>query len=166
MANDTTPHQHPDGNVPHRHGEGDELATHGSGDAARRQEGEQTVQLREEELRARKTPVEAGTVSVRKDVVEEPRSLDVSVAREEVTIDRRPVERRPSEEPVGAGGESISVPVMEEQVSVEKRPVVTEEITIDKRQVQDTETVSATIQREEARVETKGDVSVEPDRGR
>ena len=118
-----------------------------------------TVQLREEELRARTRPVEAGQVEVRTEVVEEQRTLEVPVTREEAVVERRPVERRPAEEPIGEG-ESIRVPLREEQVEVEKRPVVTEEIEIGKRQVRDTERVSGTVRREEARVDEEGDVDL------
>ena len=61
---------------------------------------------------------------------------------------------------VSEGG-TIEVPVREEEVNVEKRPVVTEEVEIGKRAVQDTERVSGTVRREEARVEREGDVEVE-----
>jgi len=153
-------HEHPGGDVPHRHNEGDELASHGTGSQAYAREQGQTVQLREEELQARKTEVEAGEVGIRKEVVTEQQTLDVPVTREEVTVERRPVDRRPADAPIGEGGEEIRVPVREEEVTVEKRPVVTEEIEIGKRQVQDTERVSGTVRREEARIEEEGDVDV------
>jgi hypothetical protein len=44
---------------------------------------------------------------------------------------------------------------------VEKTPVVREEVTLKKRQVQDTERVSDTVRREEARVEQTGDAKVQ-----
>jgi uncharacterized protein (TIGR02271 family) len=147
-------HQHPGGDQPHRHNEGDELATHGTGETGR------TVELREEELQARKQPVERGRVRIGKDVVEEQQTMDVPVTREEVTVERHPVSRQPSETPIGQG-ETIQVPVREEQVSVEKRPVVTEEIEVGKRQVEETQEVSGTVRREEARIERQGDVDVE-----
>jgi uncharacterized protein (TIGR02271 family) len=126
----------------------------------RRTEGEgERMQLREEELRARKEPVEAGEVGVRKEVVEEQRTMEVPVSREEVTVERRPVERQPADAPIGEG-EKMRVPVREEQVSVEKRPVVTEEVEVGKRQVQDTKEVGGTVRREEAEVEREGDVDL------
>src|SRR5437763_16630489 len=102
-------HEHPGGDVPHRHSETDELGTHATGKGTTRsvstgQEAEPTVELREEELQARKQPVEKGQVRVAKDVVEEQQTLEVPVTREEVTIERRPVGRQPSETPVGQGG--------------------------------------------------------------
>ena len=68
-----------------------------------------TVELREEELRARKELVEAGEVEIRKDVVTEQRTMEVPVTREEVVVERHPVEgRRVSDRPIG---ESLSVRV-------------------------------------------------------
>jgi len=49
-------------------------------------------------------------------------------------------------------------------LSVERRAVVTEEIHVGKRHVQDTQQVSGTVRREEARIEQDGDVDVDPDR--
>ena len=159
-------HEHPGGDVPHRHNEGDELATHATGEdttgsVRTGQEAERTVRLREEELQARKQPVEKGRVRIGKDVVEEQQTLEVPVTREEVTVERRPVGRAPSATPIGEGREDIRVPVREERVSVEKRPVVTEEISVGKQQVHDTQQVSGTVRREEARIEGTGDVEVE-----
>ena len=140
----------------------DETAgTTGAGRAAERSatEDERTIQLREEELLARKQEVEAGEVGIRKEVVAEQQEIEVPVRREEVVIERRPVEGRPTNEPIGEG-ETIRVPVREEQVEVDKQTVVREEIEVGKREVQDTERVSGTVRREEARIEHEGDVQV------
>ena len=48
----------------------------------------------------------------------------------------------------------------EEQVHVEKQPVVKEEVTIRKRDVQDTERVSGTVRKDEVKVEKEGDVKL------
>ncbi len=158
-------HEHPGGDVPHRHNQDDELATHATGEGVAGQtiEGQQTLKLREEELQAQKQSVETGRVRVGKDVVEEQKTLEVPVTREEVTLERHAVERRPAEGSIGEGGETIRVPVHEDQVSVDKRAVVTEEINIGKRKVQETQQVSGTVQREEARIEGEGDVEVKRD---
>ena len=153
-------HQHPGGDVPHRHDEADELATHGSASIGSEGTG-RTLELREEELQARKQPVETGRVQIGKEVVEEKQTVEVPVTHEEVTIERQPVARRPAEGSIGASDETIRVPVREEQVSVEKRPVVAEEIKVGKKQVQETKQVSGTVRREEARVEGEGDVDIE-----
>ena len=122
----------------------------------------ETVPLREEELQVQKRPVQAGEVGFRKEVVTEQQTLDVPVTREEVVLERHPVEPRPADRRVGEG-EPLEVPVRKEEVTVEKQPVVYEEVEVGKRAVQDTERVSGTIRREVADVETEGDVEVDKD---
>ena len=140
-------------------------AAYGAETGAGPTEGERTVQLREEELRARKRPVEAGEVGLRKEVVSEQKTMDVPVTHEEAVVERRPVDRQPADRPIGEG-ETIKVPLREERVEVEKQPVVREEVEIGKRQVQDTERVSDTVRREEVRLEGEGDVDVRGDEPR
>ena len=138
-----------------------------AGAASRDTEGGERVQLREEELRARKEPIQTGEARIGKEVVAEEKTIEVPRTREEVTVDRRPVDRRPSDRPVGEGAdEAIEVPVREERVTVEKEPVVTEELGVRKRPVQETEEVSGTVRREEARIEGEGDVDVRGDEPR
>jgi uncharacterized protein (TIGR02271 family) len=127
---------------------------------ARVEESGATVQLREEELAPRKHVVEGGRVSVGTDVVEEQQTLEVPITREEVTIDRQPVERRPSPEPVSASRDELSVPVREEQVSVSKQPVIYEEVGLGKRAVQETQHVSDTVRKEVVDVDATGEVDV------
>lgn len=126
--------------------------------APRREQSEAVVELREEELAARKQQVEAGRVSLGTDVVEQERTLEVPVTREEVTVERHPVDRRPSNEPIGASVESVRVPVREEQVSVDKQPVVYEEVNVGKRVVQEDQRVSDTVRKEVVDVDATGDV--------
>lgn len=135
---------------------------------ARLEESGATVQLREEELAARKQAVEAGRVSLGTEVVEEQRTLEVPVTHEEVTIERHAVDRRPSDEPISAGSDVLSVPLHEEQVAVDKQAVVYEEVNLDKRAVQETERVSETVRKEVVDVDATGDVDVSPqgDNGR
>jgi uncharacterized protein (TIGR02271 family) len=81
------------------------------------------------------------------------------VQREEVVIERQ----APTGEPAASDirpGEEIRVPVSAEQVSVEKQPVVKEEVTVGKRAVQDTKRVGGEVRKEEVRVEREGDVDV------
>jgi uncharacterized protein (TIGR02271 family) len=159
MALNKDKHEHPGGNVPYRHTESEELAVHESAGAGSREETERTLQLREEELRARKQTVETGKVRIGKEVVSEQKTLEVPVTREEVTVERHSVARRPAEGAIG-DAETIRVPVHEEQVSVDKQAVVTEEINVGKRKVQETKEVSGTVRREEARIEGEGDVDL------
>lgn len=131
---------------------------------ARTGRSEETLQLREEELQARTTSVETGRVHLGKDVVEEQRTMEVPVTREEVYVERHPVERRVADRPIDASeGETIRVPVREEQVEVEKQPVVYEEVGVGKRATQETQQVSGTVRREELRTEKEGDVDIRKD---
>jgi len=120
---------------------------------------EQRMQLREEQLRVGKQAVQTGEVGLRKEMVSEQQTVDVPVTHEEVVIERRSGSGQPSDTPIGEE-ETYRVPVREEQVSVQKQPVVREEIALGKRQVQDTQQVSETVRREEARIERKGDVNI------
>jgi uncharacterized protein (TIGR02271 family) len=122
-------------------------------------EDRERIELREEELRASKDRVKAGEVRVRKEVVSEEKTLEVPVTREEAVIERHPASGRPATGDIKEG-EEIRIPLTEEEVHVEKTPVVKEEITVGKRQVQDTAKVRDTVRREEARVEETGDVRV------
>lgn len=124
-------------------------------------EDTERMRLREEQLEARTTPVETGRVQVGKDIVEEQRRVDVPVTREEVVVERHPVDRRPADQPIGATErETIDVPVREEQVEVEKRPVVYEEVGVAKHTTRETQPVSDTVRREELRVDRQGDASL------
>ena len=118
------------------------------------------MQVKEEEMRVRKQPVETGEVRVRKEVHTEHRTVEVPVKKEEVVVERHPASGRAASTSDLKSGEEIRVPVREEQVHVEKTPVVKEEVTIGKREVTDTERVSGTVRKEELKVEKKGDVDL------
>ena len=90
------------------------------------------------------------------------RTIEVPVTREEVVIERRPAAQGQKADGDIAEGEAIRIPLMEEEVRVEKTPVVREEVTLKERQIQDTERVSETVRREEARIE---ETQSEPWRG-
>jgi len=112
---------------------------------------DRTIQLREERLKVEKKPVTTGEVRVSKRVVSEHKTIDVPVEREEVVIERRPASGRAAKGDIGA--EDIVIPVKEERVSVTKEPVVTEEVTVGKRKVQDTKHVAETVRKEELKVD-------------
>lgn len=126
---------------------------------------ESTVQLRQEELQTRKTSAETGQVSVGKDVVEERKTLEVPVTREEAYVERRPV-NRPADQPIDAStNRTIEVPIREERLEVEKQPVVYEEVGVGKRVTQKTQQVSGTVRREELRTDEEGDVEIRKENG-
>jgi uncharacterized protein (TIGR02271 family) len=112
----------------------------------------------EEELRAGTQTVEAGEVEVRKDVVQEQRTVDVPVTREDVEVRRVAVNREASADDAAFtdSGDTLRVPIREEQVVVSKEPRVVEELEIRKVATQDTEQVSDTVRREEVDVQRTG----------
>jgi uncharacterized protein (TIGR02271 family) len=109
------------------------------------------VQRTEEELRAGTREREAGALNVRKRVRTDRETLEVPTRREEVSVERVPLNSETSGAEIG--DDEISVPLTEEEVVVEKRPVAKEEIRIRKDVVEDTEVVEEDVRREEVVVE-------------
>ena len=109
------------------------------------------VQRSEEELRVGTREREAGRVNVRKRVRVEREQVRVPTRREEVTVERVPVEGRAAPEAEIGGGE-VQIPVVEEEIVVEKRTVVKEELRIRKDVVEDEEVVEADLRKEEVDV--------------
>jgi len=119
-------------------------------------EGRTRLRRYEEDVDVDKVQREAGGVTVSKRVVEDTKTIEVPVRREEVHVERHAVDDRTA---VGAGAdafsgeafkeESITVPVMAEDVEVRKvvRPV--EEIEVTKTAVDESRNVDTTIRREE-----------------
>jgi uncharacterized protein (TIGR02271 family) len=109
------------------------------------------LERREERLVVDKDVEKAGDVRVGKRVVEQQQSVDVPVTREEVTVDRRSVDRPATGE--NLTDESIDVPVYEERVEAAKEARVVEEVEVGKTATTDTERVEATVRREEIDIE-------------
>ncbi|HWV23394.1 MAG TPA: DUF2382 domain-containing protein [Thermomicrobiales bacterium] len=114
---------------------------------------DQTIDVHQEELVAGTHPVERGEVRVNKRVVEEEQSLDVPVTEEEVNVTRRRVDRPATVDDHAFEEGTIEVPLRGEDVDVEKRNRVVEEVDIDKTARTRTEHVSDTVRREEVDVE-------------
>lgn len=148
-----------------------------------RLEQAQTMPVREEQLVPRKHTVEVGQVYIRKIVVTEEKTITVPVSREEIVIERRPISGTTSgvsdfqdggdTEAVDtagqaldgrivelAEGEMIRIPLRQEQVVIEKRPVVAEELIVGKKRVEETQHFTGTVRREEPRLERRGNVNV------
>jgi uncharacterized protein (TIGR02271 family) len=120
---------------------------------------QQTVKLHDEELDVRKKPVSKGDVRVTKEVVTEHKTIDVPVTREEVVIERRPAGDR-SASCSDIGKQEVRIPVKEEEIEVQKRAVVREEVSVGKRKVQETRNVSGDVRHEKLKVEKTGDAHV------
>jgi uncharacterized protein (TIGR02271 family) len=119
-------------------------------------EDELRVQRSEEELRAGTREREAGALNVRKRVRTDREQIEVPTRREEVSVERVPVEEGESTE-AQIGEDELSIPVTEEEVVVEKRPVAKEEVRVRKDVVEDTEVVEEDVRREEVEVEDRSE---------
>ena len=117
------------------------------------------IRLKEERLEVDKEEVQTGEVNVRKETVHETKSVDVPVEKEEVIIERKPVEGEDSkltDAEISEETESFTIPVKEERVEVTKKPVVTEEVDIRKETHKDVEEVTEDVKREELDVDSYG----------
>jgi uncharacterized protein (TIGR02271 family) len=129
--------------------------------------GQETRIIRhEEELAVGKRRTEAGEVQVHKRVETEHVRRPVQLAREEVTVERRPI-TDPARAASASGGARIEggeihVPVMAEEAVVEKRVVPREEVVVRKREVEEPEVVEADLRRERIEVDRGGDARREP----
>ena len=74
---------------------------------------EAKLRLRKEELDIDKYKVQKGEVELGKEIIEEQKSVDVPVTREEVVIDRKSLNNESSDAPI-TDEESIRIPVSEE----------------------------------------------------
>lgn len=107
----------------------------------------------EEELQIGKRQVQAGEVVVGKHVETERVSTPVQRRVEHVRVERRPVSAATGAAELREG--EIRVPIMEEEVVVEKRPVVKEEVVITREVATETQQVEADVRRE--RIDVSGD---------
>ena len=115
------------------------------------------VQRSEEELRAGVRERETCQVNVKKNVRTEQEVVRVPKRREEVDIERVPVEGE-AREATGAteadiGEDEVVLRVFEEEVVVTKRVVLKEEIRLRKRVAWDEETVEVDLRKEEVEVD-------------
>jgi uncharacterized protein (TIGR02271 family) len=131
---------------------------------------EQVVPVREERLQAVRRQMISGEVRIRRRIILEEKTITVQVAREEITVENiaYPDEEQLSELPSDGNskiihlnpGDTIRIPVREEQVFVEKRPIIKEEVVLTKQVVQDMQHFTDTVRKEVPRLEQDGDIHV------
>jgi uncharacterized protein (TIGR02271 family) len=114
-------------------------------------EDELRVQRSEEELVAGTREREAGAMKVRKRVRNYRERVEVPTRHEEVSVERVPVEGEATEAQIGE--DEVSVPVVEEEVVVQKKPVAKEEIRVRKDVVHERQIVEEDVRREEVEIE-------------
>jgi uncharacterized protein (TIGR02271 family) len=123
-------------------------------------EGEVRMQLAEEELEIGKRIVGAGEVRVHKRVQTEQVREVVPVTREDVTVERRPLAEGAGLEP-RQEGDTWFIPIVEEELVIQKRLVAREELVIRKRQVVEEQVVEETLRRETPEVLGPGDTPLD-----
>ena len=119
------------------------------------------IPLVEDQLTARKTWNRAGELVVKREVSEQVQSVPVDLNYEEVQVERVAVNR-----PLPRGrrpiprqeGDTLIVPIVEEEIVVSKRLIVREELRITKRRLVRHEEVSDTVRKQDVRVEPLGNV--------
>lgn len=109
----------------------------------------------EEQWQVEKNMVETGKVLISKQVREENVQVDVPLASEEVDVQRVPVNQYLDTPPpaVRYDGDTMIVPVLREEIVVQKRLVLVEELRITKRRVQKQESQQVTLRREEVKID-------------
>lgn len=111
--------------------------------------------VREEELIAGKRTGEVGRVRLHKEVVEEPRTINTTVRREQVRVENVPGEQlsTASGDEYAFQDRDIEVPVMGEEPVVGKRTNVTGGVRISKQTTEEPRQYSDTVRREHVDVE-------------
>lgn len=110
----------------------------------------------EEHLSVEKREVEAGRVRIHKQVQEREEVVEVPLMREEVHVERVPVNRYldgSAAPTVRNEGETMIIPLVEEVLVVEKRLLLREELHVTKRRTESTTQQSVTLRREDVVVE-------------
>jgi uncharacterized protein (TIGR02271 family) len=112
------------------------------------------VPVLQEVLDVRTSPVETGRVRIRKMVHEHEEIVDPPLWRDEVVIERVPI-NRVVEGPMSVRSEedTLIIPVLEDVLVIEKRLLLKEEVRITKRRVETHTPQRVTLRREEAAVE-------------
>ncbi|KUP41604.1 YsnF/AvaK domain-containing protein [Bacillus halotolerans] len=119
---------------------------------------EKTMPLREEQLKVDKEDIKTGEVEIGKEVKTEQRDIDVPVRHDEIYVERRPVDENTADASPVNDSETVRVPIVEEKLEVTKKPVVTDEVVIGKRTVEENEHISETVKKEEPRLNKEGNV--------
>jgi uncharacterized protein (TIGR02271 family) len=108
----------------------------------------------EEQVQIEKHIIETGKVVVEKKVFEEAKTVDISLIHEEHDVERITVNQYVDTAPgVRYEGDTMIIPVMREEVVIQKRLMLIEELRITKRQVETSAPQQVTLRREEVTVE-------------
>jgi uncharacterized protein (TIGR02271 family) len=130
---------------------------HGQVESSTVAEQDLVIPVMAEELDVHKRQIETGRVRITKVVHEHEELVNEPLFREEVTIERVPMNRFVDAPiPLRYEGDTIIVSLLEEVAVVEKRLMLKEELRITRRQVEDHKPLPVVLRREEANVEHIG----------
>jgi uncharacterized protein (TIGR02271 family) len=108
------------------------------------------IPIIQEEITVEKQVIETGKVRISKRVSEHEELVDVPLFREEVSVERVPinliVEARP---PVRQEGDTMIIPVVQEQIVVQKKLVLVEELRVRKQIIEHHAPQSVNVLKEE-----------------
>ena len=122
---------------------------------------EVSMPLAEEQIDVARHSRDAGEVRLHKDVVTEHRRVDVPVTREEVRVEHVPAgEGRPAVPEGSFEQRTESMPLTEEEVEIRKRPVVREEVRLQKDRVVEQRAADVDVRSERAEIDDGGSRSV------
>jgi uncharacterized protein (TIGR02271 family) len=112
----------------------------------------ESVIARDEQLNVGTETRETGQVRLRKHTYTDTETVEVPVSREEVVVEREPVDPNAPEALASSGDEEVVVTTHEE-VPVVDKTATAEKVTVDKNTVQDTETVAGAVQHDDVEVQ-------------
>lgn len=118
------------------------------------QETSRSLPVVEEELRVDKRQVETGRVEISRQVHEHVEHVDIPLLTEEFEVERIPrgeVVAAPPE--IRQEGDTTIIPVLEEEVVLQKRLVLREEIRVTRRQTERRFATDVPLRRQEVKVE-------------
>lgn len=115
--------------------------------AGRRARDGARVMLREEQLQVRKTREQLAEVSTHCEISRAVKTVTVPVAKEELVVEKD-------------GVEAARIPICEERVEVSTRTVPLNDVSVYRREWQETQEIAAVLKKEVARIETTGSAPV------
>ncbi|MDQ0201503.1 YsnF/AvaK domain-containing protein [Neobacillus ginsengisoli] len=127
-----------------------------SNDILSNQKTEGKLKLRTEQLDIIKKWVQTGTVTVRKEVIKEEKTIVVPVTREILVIENKIFDS----DNINENTKTIQIPISEERIEVIKHPTVLEDIKIYKRQFPKIEHVVTTLKSEKVHVKIIGNAKI------
>jgi len=113
------------------------------------------LQLKEEKLDISKDKVQTGEVNIYKEIINEEKTITVSVVREELVIENQLFNDKEDDQL-----DTIRIPISEEHIEIIKHPVVLENVDIYNKEFQDIKQIEATLKKEKLRIQTTGDAKV------